>query len=127
MFDLHCHLLPGTDDGAKNIEMSLAMARIAAADGISVVASTPHIFPGIDNNTGPAIRTAVARLWDAIVYAGIPVRLVTGADVHIASDLRTQLIDGREPTLTQSEYFQISARPRRASERRRRGAVFLSA
>jgi protein-tyrosine phosphatase len=77
LIGLHCHPQPGVDGDAKSLEMSLAMARIAAADGISVIAFTPHNFPGIYKNTGPAIRTAVARLRHALVYAGNPVRLVT--------------------------------------------------
>ena len=54
MFDLHCHLLPGIDDGAVDLEMALEMARIAAADGIRTVACTPHIYPGMYDNDAPA-------------------------------------------------------------------------
>src|SRR6516165_5491854 len=95
LIDLHCHLLPGIDDGSKDLAMSLAMARLASADGISTIACTPHILPGIYNNSGPAIRSAVARLTESIVEAGIPIALVTGADVHIAPDLEVRLRDGR--------------------------------
>ena len=56
LIDLHCHILPGIDDGAENIEISLEMARIAAADGILAIACTPHILAGVYNNTGPAIE-----------------------------------------------------------------------
>ena len=42
MFDLHCHLLPGIDDGSPDLATSLEMARIAHADGIRTVACTPH-------------------------------------------------------------------------------------
>ena len=43
MIDLHCHLLPGNDGGAPGLAASLAMARLAVADGITAVACTPHI------------------------------------------------------------------------------------
>jgi protein-tyrosine phosphatase len=43
VIDLHCHILPGIDDGALDLPDSLAMARVAAADGIDVIAATPHI------------------------------------------------------------------------------------
>ena len=43
MIDLHCHLLPGLDDGAADLEDSLAMARQAEADGIELICATPHI------------------------------------------------------------------------------------
>ncbi|MGB7885277.1 MAG: CpsB/CapC family capsule biosynthesis tyrosine phosphatase [Xanthobacteraceae bacterium] len=107
MIDLHCHLLPGVDDGAKDLAMSLAMARMAASDGISTIACTPHILPGVYNNGGPAIRRAVARLAESIAGAGIPITLVTGADVHIAPDLDLQLRDGRALTLNNSRYLLL--------------------
>ena len=43
MIDLHCHLLPGIDDGALDVEDSLAMARTAASDGIDRICATPHV------------------------------------------------------------------------------------
>ena len=87
--------------------MSLAMARMAAADGISTMACTPHILPGVYNNNGAAIRRAVARLAERIAEAGIPISLVAGADVHIAPDLDAQLRDGRALTLNNSRYFLL--------------------
>lgn len=107
MIDLHCHLLPGFDDGPKTIDISLEMARMAAADGITAIACTPHILPGVYNNTGPGIQEAVAKLQEAIDQAAIPIRLVAGADVHIAPDLATQLQDGRALTLNKSRYFLL--------------------
>ena len=87
--------------------MSLAMARMASSEGISTIACTPHILPGVYNNTGPAIRGAVARLQESISEAGIPISLVTGADVHIAPDLCVQLRDGRALTLNESRYLLL--------------------
>ncbi len=62
MIDLHCHLLPGVDDGSKNLAMSLDMARMACADGISTVVCTPHILPTVYENKGPDIKAAVTLL-----------------------------------------------------------------
>jgi protein-tyrosine phosphatase len=107
LIDLHSHLLPGIDDGSKDLAMSLAMARVAAADGISTIACTPHILPGVYHNSGPAIRKAVARLAESIAKAGIPITLVSGADVHIAPDLDLQLRDGRALTLNDSRYLLL--------------------
>jgi protein-tyrosine phosphatase len=107
LIDLHSHLLPGIDDGSKDLAMSLAMARLASADGISTMACTPHILPGVYNNSGPAIRQAIARLAESIAAAGIPITVVTGADVHIAPDLVVQLRDGRALTLNDSRYLLL--------------------
>jgi protein-tyrosine phosphatase len=107
LIDLHSHLLPGIDDGSKDLAMSLAMARAASADGIGTIACTPHILPGVYNNSGSAIRKAVARLAESIAEAGIPITLVTGADVHIAPDLAVQLRDGRALTVNNSRYLLL--------------------
>jgi protein-tyrosine phosphatase len=107
LIDLHSHLLPGIDDGSKDLAMSLAMARMAAADGISTIACTPHILPGVYNNDGPAIRRAVTRLAKSIAEAAIPISVVAGADVHIAPDLAVQLENGRALTLNNSRYLLL--------------------
>ncbi len=62
MIDLHCHILPGIDDGAADLDASLQMARAQLADGVSIVACTPHILPGLYHNTGPQICEAIAAL-----------------------------------------------------------------
>ena len=87
--------------------MSLAMARMASSEGITTIACTPHILPGVYHNTGPTIRAAVSRLRDDISGAGIPIALVTGADVHIAPDLSVQLREGKALTLNDSRYFLL--------------------
>ncbi len=51
MIDLHCHLLPGIDDGSKTIEQSLEMLRHATNAGITKLICTPHITPGRYDNT----------------------------------------------------------------------------
>ncbi len=107
MIDLHCHLLPGIDDGSQDLEQSLEMARISAADGVSVTACTPHIFPGVYNNTGPDIRRRIAALQSELDAAGIPMRLVTGGDVHIAPDLVAKLKSGEALSLNDSRYVLI--------------------
>ena len=42
MVDLHCHILPGIDDGSKDIEETLEMARIAVSEGVHHIICTPH-------------------------------------------------------------------------------------
>jgi protein-tyrosine phosphatase len=80
MIDLHCHILPGVDDGALDLEDSLAMARVAAADGIEVIAATPHIRHDHDVQI-PQLPARVKELNDAIGRNGIPLQIVTGGEV----------------------------------------------
>lgn len=105
MIDLHCHILPGIDDGAPDLDTALAMASIASADGIEVLACTPHIYPGLYENNQAGIRAAIAALQGELVRAGIPLKLVIGADVHMDPDLLNGLRNGRIPTLNGTRYF----------------------
>jgi protein-tyrosine phosphatase len=107
MFDLHCHLLPGIDDGATDLEMALAMARIAFDDGIRTVACTPHIYPGMYENKGPGIRASIQSLQSEFDARGIALQLVEGADVHLAPDLLAGIRSGRIPTLAGSRYLLL--------------------
>jgi len=105
MIDLHCHMLPAIDDGPTDLETSLAMARMAVADGIQVTACTPHIYPGLYENDADGIRIAIARFRNRLHSEAIPLRLVTGADVHMTPDLVEGLNSRRIPTLAGSRYF----------------------
>jgi protein-tyrosine phosphatase len=111
LIDLHCHLLPAVDDGAVNLAESLEMARMAAADGVEIVACTPHIMPGVYDNKGPAILTAVAELQAELSGRSIPLALTTGADVHLAPRLGEGISDGRIPSLGGSRYFLLEPPP----------------
>jgi len=107
MIDLHSHILPGIDDGAADLDASLVMARIAAADGITRMACTPHIVPGLYENSFETIAPALAKLTQALLDRGIPLQLVIGADVHIAPDLDVSLASGIVPTLNRTRYFLL--------------------
>lgn len=105
MIDLHCHLLPGIDDGAPDLETSLEMARIAVSDGIEVIACTPHIYPGLYENNGPDILRRVDDLQRMLDAEGIPLRLVAGCDAHLTPTMVAELDSGHIPTLAGSRYF----------------------
>lgn len=107
VIDLHCHILPGIDDGAGNLSISLAMAKASVEQGVTVVACTPHILPGLYHNTGPAIRQATKQLQDVLTQEGIPLQLTTGADVHIAPDFIAGLKSGRLLSLADSRYVLV--------------------
>jgi protein-tyrosine phosphatase len=86
VIDLHSHILPGIDDGSPDLETSLAMARLAVADGIEIMACTPHFLPGRYENTAADVRVRVAKLNQQLIDEDIHLALVVGADAHIRSD-----------------------------------------
>ncbi len=80
MIDLHSHVLPGIDDGADDLDEAVAICRDAFADGISVLAATPHVradFP----TTPEQMETALAELQAAV---GEALRLVPGGELDLA-------------------------------------------
>jgi protein-tyrosine phosphatase len=98
VIDLHTHVLPGIDDGAKSLEDSMNMARMAADDGITTLVATPHAWWGGEANGGTVIRGAVGEVMRELEKLGIPVQVVPGSEVP----MRPNLLDivQAEPTWT---------------------------
>ncbi len=80
LIDLHCHILPGLDDGAQDVQDSVAMARQAERDGIEIVAATPHIRSDhvvrIDE-----IARRVRQLQQELDGSAVQVRIVPGGEL----------------------------------------------
>jgi protein-tyrosine phosphatase len=107
MIDLHCHLLPGIDDGAPDEATSLEMARIAVADGIRTTACTPHIYPGLYENDASGIKRRVMALQRRLFDEGIELNLTLGADAHLTPELLGRLRAGTAPSLAGGRYFLL--------------------
>jgi len=107
MIDLHCHMLPGIDDGSPDDATSLEMARIAVADGIRTLACTPHIYPGLYENNANGIVARVHALQEKLDAAGIDLKLTYGADAHLTPELLGRIKDGTAPTLHGGRYFLL--------------------
>ena len=97
--DIHCHLLPGIDDGARDWDESLAMARLAVADGTTIIVATPHQLGSFGHNTGEQIRQRVAELQARLNAAGIALAVLPGADVRIEDGMVERLVAGEVLTL----------------------------
>lgn len=107
MIDLHCHILPGLDDGASSIEVSIEMARMAVADGITHMACTPHVFPGKYENDSAVILPAIRALQSVLDDHKIPLKLLCGADAHISLELIDRIKKREIPTLNDTRYFLL--------------------
>lgn len=83
MIDLHCHILPGVDDGPAALDEALAMARAHVAAGVTTVAATPHVSWDIPT-TGERVADAVAALSAELGAAGIDLELVTGGELAVS-------------------------------------------
>lgn len=108
MIDLHCHILPGLDDGPGSFEESLAMARMAAEDGVRVIVATPHVDEQYAYPAPELIRELTARLNEMIESDGLPLRVLPGAEVRAAPELVEALQAGRVMTVAdQGKYVLV--------------------
>ncbi len=96
--DLHTHILPGFDDGARDDEQALAMARMAVADGVGCIVATPHSLDRGWGQLPAAIRDQVARLQAVCRDQGLDLEIVPGLEAYIAPDLPRRVT--REPGCT---------------------------
>ncbi len=80
MIDLHCHILPAIDDGAVDLADSVAMGRVAADDGIEVIAATPHIRHDHDVRI-PELAGRVEEVNAELTRTDVAVEVVTGGEV----------------------------------------------
>lgn len=99
MIDLHCHLLPGIDDGAQNISDSIALAKAASDSGITHVVCTPHIHEGYFDNDIDIISSTHEIFKAALVREGIPLKSYFAAEVRINPRIVTLANTKRLPFL----------------------------
>jgi len=99
MLDLHVHVLPGIDDGPRNLDDALKLARALVADGIEHVVATPHIYPGVFDNTPHRIAEAFERLQTAVSAEGLALTMTWAAEVRICPEIIDWLEHRRLPLL----------------------------
>lgn len=89
MIDLHCHILPGIDDGPDTMEETLELARVAVAAGTTTVIATPHVSWDWPDVGAARIAAAVDEVNEALRVAAIDLEVRSGAEVALtrAGDL----------------------------------------
>lgn len=108
MIDLHAHILPGRDDGPQSEADSLAMARSAVEDGITILVATPHCLDGRYHNFRDAVQQACARFNRLLAREEINLQVRPGAEIRFAPELVAQMDRGRLMTLNDTgRYFLL--------------------
>lgn len=97
MIDIHCHLIPGIDDGAKTMDEALTLVRLAVDDGVSRIVVTPHLHLGRFDNTLPVIQSAFKELKTEVTKAAIDVQLAYAAEIRLDSEILTLVANNQLP------------------------------
>jgi protein-tyrosine phosphatase len=81
VIDLHCHVLPGLDDGPRTLAGAVALARVAAAQGTRTLVATPHVTTDLPRNDSARIAAGVAELRAALAEEDVELEVLAGAEV----------------------------------------------
>ncbi|MCB2173655.1 protein tyrosine phosphatase [bacterium] len=106
--DMHCHILPGVDDGPADLAQSTILARKYAQSGVKAVVATPHFLPGTSWAT-PAkkVLRQVNELQHHLNQQSIPLRILPGMEIAFHRKLEQRLKAGELLPLADSPYYLI--------------------
>jgi protein-tyrosine phosphatase len=102
--DIHCHILPGLDDGPESMDESLEMVKMAVNNGTSHIFCTPHVYPDVYDTNADSIKRALGELKNKVSNG---VKFFFGGDVRITPDLVERLANQEVPTLNGSPYLLV--------------------
>ncbi|NMC26869.1 MAG: phosphotransferase [Syntrophomonadaceae bacterium] len=109
--DIHTHILHGVDDGASDLEQSLAMASAAYRDGVKSLVATPHVIKGVFENSREKILKNVANLNYCLKYSGIKMTILPGAEYYLEPDLPKRLAAGELLTMNDNGHYLLVELP----------------
>ena len=110
--DVHCHIIPGADDGSKSMDMSMEMIGMAAAQGFDSFFATSHFSPMFDGCHGTALREKLLRLQEACSKKyGEKIRIFPGQELMYCESSMELLHRGEAQTLADSRYVLMEFYP----------------
>jgi len=107
MIDIHCHILPGIDDGPSTMDESVEMCRAASADGIRAIVATPHFSHSLRLVHTTGIRRLVRELNRHLKNAGVPLTILPGTEAPVVPELHEYLAKGEILTINDSKRYLL--------------------
>jgi protein-tyrosine phosphatase len=105
MIDIHCHILPGIDDGPRNMEESIRLAKVAVKEGIHTIIATPHHKNGRYINPKVKIIDLVTELNKLLNIENIPLTILPGQETAIHGEILEGYNNGEILTLDATQYL----------------------
>jgi protein-tyrosine phosphatase len=103
MIDIHSHILPGIDDGARSLDEALSMLRMAIEQGVTTQVLTPHIHIGRYDNTKQDIEERFKVFSEQVDATNLPIKLLLGAELRIGPEIMALVAADAIPCLGEVE------------------------
>ena len=107
MIDIHSHILPGVDDGAKDLDMSLSMAKLYVKNGFSKVIATPHFIDGEVNPSVEENKRIVDGLNKEILAMGLKLKVYLGNELYASMNILEDISSNRASSLNGTRYILL--------------------
>lgn len=107
VIDIHCHVIPEIDDGAKDKKTALEMCRIAQADGTRGIIATPHYIHGVVKNTKDLVHEKVIEMNSYLQDEKIDIEIYPGSEIFICQELPKLVREGQVCTLNNTNYVLL--------------------
>jgi protein-tyrosine phosphatase len=106
-FDIHCHILPGVDDGPKDMNETFRMLYIAYEEGIRIIVATPHYITGDNRVTSEKIISIFHELNQEIINSGIQLTMILGNELLFSTDMISALDRGDALSIDGTRYILV--------------------
>ena len=111
MIDIHCHIVPNIDDGAKSLDDALEMAKIAYDEGIRKIVNTSHYHPNFEYKKGKELFESVKEFNNILKLNNLDIEVLIGNELYYSEDI-IEIIEQKEfYTLNNSKYLLIEFPP----------------
>ena len=107
MIDIHSHILPGIDDGSKNMEMTIEMLKTAEKCGTQEIIATPHYLLEYGEARIDEVKEYVKELNLVLIEKGINIKVYSGQEVYFTENIVNDYENGNIGTLNDSRYMLI--------------------
>lgn len=107
MIDIHSHIIPGIDDGSKNMEMTLEMLRAAEKSGTKKIVATPHYLMEYGEAKINEVKDYVEKINSIVNDEGINIEVYAGQEVYFTHNIISDYLEGNIGTINDSRYMLI--------------------
>lgn len=109
--DIHSHILPALDDGAKDMNKTKEMLQIAYEEGIREIIATPHFFASKKSASIEEMKATIAEVERQMEEWGFQIKLYSGNEIYYRSEVPDLLEEGKIATLAGSRYVLVEFDP----------------